>query len=171
MWACTYFFFFVMICTHLKCYTPSDVHLVMCALCEKKWLKELLHQKRNKILFSSMFFLWFFYFDFFFFFFFFFLVFLFCFFFFFFICVLIIWLSFMHHIIIMQHMFHDLNPFIPLQTCFKWTWVFIFQKRGRRFKHSNFIYVLSHLTKMKQTTKAFENEIIQNKLIKTNRLG
>ncbi len=30
-----------------------------------------------------------------------------------------IWLSFMHHIIIMQHMFYDLNPFIALQTCFK----------------------------------------------------
>jgi hypothetical protein len=68
MWACTYFFFFVMICTHLKCYTPSDVHLIMCALCEKKWLKELLHQKRNEILFSSMFFLWVFYFDYFYFF-------------------------------------------------------------------------------------------------------
>jgi hypothetical protein len=40
-------------------------------------------------------------------------------FYFFFICVLIIWLSFMHNIILMQHMFYDLNPFIPLQTCFK----------------------------------------------------
>jgi hypothetical protein len=36
------------------------------------------------------------------------------------ICVLINWLSFMHHIINMQHMFYDLNPFIPLQTSFKW---------------------------------------------------
>ncbi len=35
-------------------------------------------------------------------------------------CVLIIWLIFMCHIIIIQHMFYDLNPFIPLQTCFKW---------------------------------------------------
>jgi len=39
---------------------------------------------------------------------------------FFFICIFIIWLSYMHHIIIVQHMFSDFNPFIPLQTCFKW---------------------------------------------------
>jgi hypothetical protein len=108
-------FFFVMICIHLKCYTPSDIHLIMCALCEKKWLKELMHQKWNKILFSSMFFLflilfWIYKK---------------------FICVLIIWLSFMHHIIITQHMFYDLNPFIPLQTCFKWHGYSSFKKEEK----------------------------------------
>jgi len=49
------FFFFVMNCIHSKCYTPSDVHLIMCALCEQKWLKELMHQKRNKVLFLNVF--------------------------------------------------------------------------------------------------------------------
>jgi len=99
-----HFIFFVRIYIHLKCYTPSDVHLIMSMLCEMKWLKKLMHQKRNKILFSLMFSL--------------------CFLKFglnlFFICVLIIWLSFMHHIINMQHMFYVVNPFILLQTCFKW---------------------------------------------------
>jgi len=45
------------------------------------------------------------------------------------------------------------------------TRVFIFQKKGKRFKHSNLVYLLSYLTKMKQKTKPFANEIIQNKLI------
>jgi hypothetical protein len=48
-----------------------------------------------------------------------------------FICVLIIWLSFMHHIIITQHMFYDLNPFIPLQTCFKWCGYSSFKKEEK----------------------------------------
>jgi hypothetical protein len=46
------------------------------------------------------------------------------------------------------------------------TWVFIFEKKGKRFKHSNLVYLLSYLTKVKQKTKPFANEIIQNKLIK-----
>jgi hypothetical protein len=57
------FLFFVMIYIHLKGYTPSDVHLIMCALFEKKWLKKLMHQKKNKILFPSMFFPYFFNFE------------------------------------------------------------------------------------------------------------
>jgi len=32
----------------------------MCALCEKKWLKELMDQKKKDVLFFSMFFLCFF---------------------------------------------------------------------------------------------------------------
>jgi hypothetical protein len=36
--------------------TLSDVHLIMCALCEKKQLKELMDQKRKNVLFSSIFF-------------------------------------------------------------------------------------------------------------------
>jgi hypothetical protein len=106
---------FFLLCIHLKCYTPSDVHLIRCALREKKWLKELMHQKRNEVLFSLMFFLcflfWLFYF---------------------FICVLIIWLSFMHHIIIIQHMFYDLNPFISLQTCFKWHGYSSFKRKEKK---------------------------------------
>jgi hypothetical protein len=31
-----HFFSFIVVCTHLKCYTISDVHLIMCAFCEKK---------------------------------------------------------------------------------------------------------------------------------------
>jgi hypothetical protein len=56
VWAWTYFFSFIMICTYLRCYTPSDVHLIMHALCEKKQLKELMDQKSEDVLFSSMFF-------------------------------------------------------------------------------------------------------------------
>jgi len=39
------------------CYTTSDVHVIMCALCEKKRLKELVDQKMKDVLFSLMFFL------------------------------------------------------------------------------------------------------------------
>jgi hypothetical protein len=46
------------------------------------------------------------------------------------------------------------------------TWVFIFQKKGKKVKHLNLIYLLSYLTEMKQKTKPFENEIIQKKIIK-----
>jgi hypothetical protein len=41
------------------------------------------------------------------------------------------------------------------------TCVFNFQKRGKKPKHSNPIYLLSYLTKMMQKTKPFENEIRQ----------
>jgi len=52
-----FFSSFIVICTHLKCYTTSDVQLITCALCEKKRLKELVDKKMKNILFSSMFFL------------------------------------------------------------------------------------------------------------------
>jgi hypothetical protein len=73
---------FIVICIQLKCCTTSDVHLIMCALCENKQLKELIDQKKKDVFFYSVFFL--------------------CFFVnseFILIHVLIIWLSFMHHII------------------------------------------------------------------------
>jgi hypothetical protein len=54
---CTFFFSFIIICTHLRCYITNDVDLVICALCEKEWLKTLMDQKRKDIWFSSMFFL------------------------------------------------------------------------------------------------------------------
>jgi len=54
------FFSFIMVCTHLKCYITSDVHLIIYALCEKKWLKELEDKKRKDVIFSSIFFLRFF---------------------------------------------------------------------------------------------------------------
>jgi hypothetical protein len=38
----------IMVCTHLRCYITSDVHLIMCALCEKKQLKDLLNQRKKK---------------------------------------------------------------------------------------------------------------------------
>jgi hypothetical protein len=41
------------------------------------------------------------------------------------------------------------------------TCIFIFQKRRKRPKHSNPIYLLSYLTKMKQKTNPFENETKQ----------
>jgi hypothetical protein len=50
---------FIVICTHLKCYTTSDVQLITCALCEKKILKEAVDKKMKNILFSSIFFLYF----------------------------------------------------------------------------------------------------------------
>jgi hypothetical protein len=51
---------FIVIYIHLKCYTISDVHLIMCALCENKQLKELIDQNRKDVLFSSKTFLCFF---------------------------------------------------------------------------------------------------------------
>jgi hypothetical protein len=56
-----FFSFFIVIWTHLKCYTTSDVHLITFALCEKKRLKELVDKKMKNILFSSMLFLCFFF--------------------------------------------------------------------------------------------------------------
>jgi hypothetical protein len=52
---------FIVICTHLKCYTTSDVQLITCALCEKKKLKKLMDQKMKKIIILNvfpMFFFW-----------------------------------------------------------------------------------------------------------------
>jgi hypothetical protein len=45
--ACTYFFFFIEVYTHLRCYTTIDVHFMMCALHRKKQLKELMDQKKK----------------------------------------------------------------------------------------------------------------------------
>lgn len=42
-----FFFYFIMICSHLKCYTPNNVHLIMCASCEKKQLKQLMNRKKE----------------------------------------------------------------------------------------------------------------------------
>jgi hypothetical protein len=56
IWECT-LIFFIVFGTHLRCYTISDVHLIICALCVKKSLKELVNWKRKYALFFSMFFL------------------------------------------------------------------------------------------------------------------
>jgi len=56
-----FFFSLIVVFNHLSCYTTSDVHFIMCALCEKKWLKELMDPKKKDVLFSSMFFLCFFF--------------------------------------------------------------------------------------------------------------
>ncbi len=45
---------------------------------------------------------------------------------------------------------------------FKITWVFIFQKT--KPKHLKPTYLSSHLNKMKQKMKQFEDSIIQNKI-------
>jgi hypothetical protein len=137
-------FAFILIVTHQLMFTSLCVHYV-----KKKWLKKLMHLKRNKILFSSMLFLRVFILT----------IFIL-------ICVSINWLSFMHEIIIKQHMFYDLNPFIPLQICFKWHGHSSFKREEKILKHSNLIYLLTYLTKMKKKTKPFENEIIQKKLTK-----
>jgi len=55
------FFFFIVICIHLRCYIIRDVHLIMCALCDKKRLKDLVNQKRKDLIFSLMFFLCYFF--------------------------------------------------------------------------------------------------------------
>ncbi len=46
--ACTYFFSFIEVYTHLRHYTTIDVHFMMCALHGKKQLKELMDQKKKK---------------------------------------------------------------------------------------------------------------------------
>ncbi len=46
-----------MVCTHLKCYIISDVHLIMCALYENKKLKDSMNQKRHDDILFSIFFL------------------------------------------------------------------------------------------------------------------
>jgi len=48
------FFFFIVICSHLRCYITSIVRLIMCALCEKKQFKKV-NQKRKDVIFSSTF--------------------------------------------------------------------------------------------------------------------
>jgi hypothetical protein len=70
VWACTFFFSFIVICIHLKCYTTSDVQFIM-------WKEKLVNQKRKDVLFDVflMYFLFWL------------------------IFFLIIWSSFVHHII------------------------------------------------------------------------
>jgi len=46
--------FFIVICIHLRCYIISDVHPIMCALCDKKWLKDLVDKKRKDLIFFLM---------------------------------------------------------------------------------------------------------------------
>jgi hypothetical protein len=55
-----FIFSLIVVFNHLSWYTTSDVHSIMCALCEKKWLKELRDQKKIHLLnvFPMFFFLW-----------------------------------------------------------------------------------------------------------------
>jgi hypothetical protein len=41
------FFSFIVVFTHLRCYTISDFHLITCVLCEKKQLKKSVDQKEK----------------------------------------------------------------------------------------------------------------------------
>jgi hypothetical protein len=51
------FLSFIIVCTQtLRCYITSVVYLIMCALCEKKQLKDLVNQKMKDVIFSSTFF-------------------------------------------------------------------------------------------------------------------
>jgi hypothetical protein len=50
------YLFFIVICIHLRCYIISDVPLIMCALCDKKPLKDLVDKKRKDLIFFLMFF-------------------------------------------------------------------------------------------------------------------
>jgi hypothetical protein len=52
------FFPFIVVCTHLRCCITSDVHFIMCALCENNQLKDLVNEKRKDLVLSSMFFLY-----------------------------------------------------------------------------------------------------------------
>jgi len=40
-------YFFIVVCTHLRCYITNDIHLIICALCEKQQLKDLINQKKR----------------------------------------------------------------------------------------------------------------------------
>jgi hypothetical protein len=55
-----FFLSLIVLCTHLRCYTTSDVYIVMYILCKTKQLKELMNQKRKNIIFSSIYVLTFF---------------------------------------------------------------------------------------------------------------
>ncbi len=46
------FLCFIVTSIHLKCYTTSDVHHIICALYEKK-LKKLMNQKKKDVIFMS----------------------------------------------------------------------------------------------------------------------
>ncbi len=46
VWACTHFFSFIVIYTHLRCYITSV---------ERKTLKDLVNQKKKDVIFSLMF--------------------------------------------------------------------------------------------------------------------
>jgi hypothetical protein len=48
---------FIVVCIHLRCYTTSDVHFIICELYEKKLLREFVNQKRKNVPFFLMFFL------------------------------------------------------------------------------------------------------------------
>jgi hypothetical protein len=103
------YFSFTMI--YLKCYTPSDVHLIMSTFYENKWLKKLMNQKRKDILFSSMYFLCFKNFGYK-------II---------FICVLIIWLNASHHYYKVHVLWYQ--PIYTFTKMFSMTWIFIFQKK------------------------------------------
>ncbi len=99
-----FFFPFIVVYTYLKCYTTSDFHLNMCALCEKGTIEGMNGPRKEK---------W--------------ITFLLVFFYIFsfgqkntLILVLTIWLSWLHHIIIRLHQPYVINPFVLLQVCFKW---------------------------------------------------
>jgi hypothetical protein len=133
VWACTYFFSFNLTCIHSTCYT-SDVHLIMCELCEKNWLKELVDYKKKYVLFSSMFFIYIYrynfdfftkmYFD----------------------HLLKFCVSYCYYI---AQAIHDSNPFIPLQTCFKLHGYSSFKKK-KKPKYLKCRYLANYFKKMKQ---------------------
>jgi hypothetical protein len=55
------FFSFIVVCIHLNCYITNDVHFIMCVLCEKKWVKKLVDQKKKMYYFlqcSYKYFFW-----------------------------------------------------------------------------------------------------------------
>ncbi len=138
VWACTYFFYFIVICIHSSCYT-SDVHLInliMCELYEKNWLKELMDHKKKIVLFSSMFFLSIY-------------IYIFgylkkymCF-----DQLLKFCVSYCYYI---AQAIHDINPFISLQACFKWHGYSSFKKEIKTPKYLKCTYMSNYLKKTKQ---------------------
>jgi hypothetical protein len=136
IWTCTIFFSFIVVCTYLKCYTTNDIHLNMCALCEKKQLKEWMDQEKKNVLFSSMVFL--------------------CFFFW---VKRIFWYLFWSFDLIdfITSVLDYTNPML-LSHLYFYKYVlndilFIFQNKGKQSKHSKCTYLWNYLNKTKQKLK------------------
>jgi len=47
VWACTFFFSFIVTCIHLRCYVTSDVHFIICVFLEKEKIKRFSEPKKE----------------------------------------------------------------------------------------------------------------------------
>jgi hypothetical protein len=134
VWACTYFFSFIVICTHLSKMSHNNwcsLHYV-CIMWKK--LIEITSGLKMDILLNVLLMYFSFWLK----------IIL--------IYVLIIWLSFVHFIIAMKHKPYDINPRIPLQTCFKWHMYVSFKKEQKIPEIQN-LHILSNYLNNKQKIK------------------